>query len=258
MYDPTRYNPTERFTGLSALYTAGRPSYPGQAIEHIIAVGRLDESRTLADIGCGTGISSRQFADRGIRVIGVDPNQDMLEEAKAASRASVEFLQYRQGSAEATGLEDESCDVVLCAQAFHWFNAEKALTEFHRILRSGGAVALMWNERDEQDPFTASYGNLLRARADASSIEVQRGEAGIALLQCSLFEQSDLAYFRNEQDLNEETLMARAFSTSYAPPLATKSGAQLASELKDLLKTKGTDGTAIMRYQCSVYTAHKR
>lgn len=258
MYDPSRYNPTGRFTGLSALYKAGRPSYPAKAIDHIVQLGKLNTGSTVADIGCGTGISSRLFAERAIRVIGVDPNDDMLEEAKAADETGKELVEYRHGNAESTGLADQCCDVVLCAQAFHWFNAGKALTEFHRILKAGAVVALMWNERDEQDEFTSSYGKLLRARADATSIEVQRGEAGIALLQSSLFESGDVAYFSNEQPLNEETLMARAFSTSYAPPLATENGALLADELKNLLRRQGHNGIATMRYKCSVYTAHKR
>src|SRR5439155_1443196 len=102
-----------------------------------------------ADVGAGTGIASRQLAAHGVRVLAVEPNAEMR--AAAIRHPGIE---WRAGTAEATGLDSGIVGLVLCAQAFHWFRAQHALAEFSRILRPGGRLALMWNSRDRADPLT--------------------------------------------------------------------------------------------------------
>lgn len=258
MYDPSRYNPAGRFTGLSNLYKSGRPSYSPAAVDYILQRCALNKHSSLADIGCGTGISSRLFAERGLAVIGVDPNDDMLNEARSSVCEKGTAPEYLKGSAEETGLERCSVDAVLCAQAFHWFNPDKALSEFHRITKPGGWVVLMWNEREEQDSFTAFYGDLMRRYADDTCLEVKRAEAGDVVFHSALFTDAAIERFPNQQMLDRERLMARAFSTSYAPPAASASGANLAGELEALLaRYRSEDGNVIMRYVCSIYTARR-
>ncbi len=146
MTELSRTNPTGRFTGLSDLYAKYRPGYPDEALDFIIQRCGLDGATTLVDVGCGTGISSRLFAARGVPVIGIEPNDEMRGRAEAASGGSHPRLAvapvYRAGRAEATGLPDGTAAAVLSAQAFHWFDVEPTLREFHRILRPGGRVAL--------------------------------------------------------------------------------------------------------------------
>src|SRR5207248_3252092 len=125
--------------------------------------------------------------------------------------------EYRPGRAEETGLPGEVAQVVLSAQAFHWFDAPAALKEFHRVLRPGGWVALMWNERDESDPCTAAYGAVIRTAPDASAVEGPRARAGEVLLHSPLFESGERVCFRHAQELGEGELLGRAFSASYAP-----------------------------------------
>ena len=119
--------PTERFTGLSELYAKGRPSYPPEIIQWC-----LDQLPTppklIVDVGCGTGISTRAFAATGHAVIGIDPNAEML--AAAITQGSAE---YRAGSSTSTGLPDASADLIIAAQAFHWFEIPATLHEFARI-----------------------------------------------------------------------------------------------------------------------------
>src|SRR5262245_32958797 len=154
------HNPTGRFSGLASAYAKHRPDYPADAIEWIARrAGLASGSPLLVDVGCGTGISSRQFAQRGVRVLGVEPNDDMRRQAEQAGVSGV--LRFQPGKAEQTGLPDASADCVLAAQAFHWFDAAEALAEFHRILRPGGWVALVWNERDPRDACTAAYGAII-------------------------------------------------------------------------------------------------
>jgi ubiquinone/menaquinone biosynthesis C-methylase UbiE len=117
-------DPTARFTGLAEVYAQGRPGYPPEAVDFVLATCHLGSGSVVVDVGCGTGISSRLFAARGLRVIGIEPNADMRARA-SAERGSV--VEYHDGRAEATGLPQESADAVLSAQAFHWFEPEPAL-----------------------------------------------------------------------------------------------------------------------------------
>src|SRR5262249_28914341 len=157
--------------------------------EFILSRCGLGPGSVLVDVGCGTGISSRLFAEKGVQVIGIEPNSQMRKAAEAATRetVSLDVPVYRDGRAEASGLPDPSADAVSAAQAFHWFEPDTALREFHRILKPGGWTILVWNERDETDPFTAAYGAVIRTAPDAAPIEMPRARAGEHLLHSPLF-----------------------------------------------------------------------
>src|SRR4051812_29902068 len=141
MGDPRLFqmNPTERFSDRARDYVRFRPSYPSEAIDEVLR--GLPAGIVCADVGAGTGISARLVADRGVKVIAVEPNAAMRGAATPH-----ELVEWRAGTAEATGLGTAAVDLVVCAQAFHWFDPARALEEFHRILRPGGRVALMWND----------------------------------------------------------------------------------------------------------------
>lgn len=251
-------NPTGRFTGLAESYARFRPSYPAEALDFIISQCVLGPSSLLVDAGCGTGISSRLFAERGIPVLGIEPNEEMLHKAAATPiRLGCPAPTYRKGRAEETGLPDHTADAVLAAQAFHWFKAEPALEEFRRILKPGGSIALMWNERDESDLFTAEYGQVVRATPDAAAVELPRGRAGEALLNSRLFMDAQRYTFPNGQRLDEEELLGRAFSASYAP--REPSQVQVFVEnLRRVFNRWQQEGAVTLRYETSVYLARTR
>src|SRR5262249_22138093 len=127
-----------------------------------------------ADVGAGTGISSRLLADRGVRVIAVEPNAAMRAAAEAHAR-----VEWREGTAEATGLGTGSVGLVLCAQAFHWVRQEEALGEFARVLPRGGRIALMWNERDRADPLMTGYREAIRAIGGEHPAEMREFDPGV-------------------------------------------------------------------------------
>lgn len=248
--------PTERFTGLAKDYALYRPSYPEDAIDYLVERAALKPSCRIADIGCGTGIASRIFAERGMSVVGIEPNDDMRRQALEHIDSEKLEVAFQSGSAECTGLEPSSMDLVLAAQAFHWFTKDESLHEFHRILKGDCYCALIWNERDEIDPFTRAYGQIVRRFSDAARLEVKRGRAGYALLASDLFEDGSVREFLNQQQVSEQGLLGRAFSTSYAPQEAD-AREEIARNLKELHEEFAIDSMVTLRYVTTVYMARK-
>jgi SAM-dependent methyltransferase len=251
MSDVPPSDPTKRFTGLADVYAKNRPDYPADAIEFVILQCGLGGDTLLVDVGCGTGISARLFASHGIPVVGVEPNDDMRARAGATPGVS-----YRKGTAEATGLADGCAAAVLAAQAFHWFNPPAALAEFHRILRPGGWVVLMWNERDERDACTAAYGEVMRTGPDAVKTECSRLTAGDPLLHSSLYVNAHKKLFYHTQTLDEAGLVGRAMSASYAPrePAAVE---VFKARQREVFARFQREGRVVLCYETSVYLGQK-
>jgi SAM-dependent methyltransferase len=250
-------DPTKRFTGLAEVYASARPTYPLDAIEYIIKTAQLSPGDSIADIGAGTGISSRLFAKSGFNVIAVEPNLDMRAQASAeGTEYGACKITYVDGTGEASGLADDSQDLVLSAQAFHWLRAEEALIEFKRILKPGRWVALLWNERDESDPLTAEYGDALRIGPDTAAVEMKRFVAGVPLLESALFCAAHKSVFANEQELDLDGLIRRAFSASYTPKEEPLAG-QVRQKLIAAFERFQSGGKVRMRYVTGVFMAQK-
>ena len=246
----------EYFTGLAETYAAFRPTYPRLAIEAILQ--GLARPVQAADIGCGTGISTRMLAEAGAEVIGIDPNQDMLAQAQRQSAGDAR-VEYRRGHGERTGLSDASVHVVVCAQSFHWFNAAAALREFHRILKpvssggGGGRLALMWNFRDDRDPFTKGYGEVVeRAQADARCRGRTTGDehAGDPTIG-GWFVSPRVLTFANPQAMDLQGLLGRARSASYFPPPGALRE-ELESELRRLFGAHQREGRVILHHRTEI------
>lgn len=244
-------NPTGRFSDRAADYVKYRPSYPAAAIDAVLE--GLGEPAILvaADIGAGTGISARLLAERGVRVIGIEPNAAMRETAERHER-----VEMREGTAEAAGLPDESIDLVLCAQAFHWFRQIEALAEFARVLRPDGRVALVWNDRDNDDSLTGGYNRAILA-ASGDHPAARRFSRPEALFESKLFAYARENSFAYAQELDEAGLIGRATSASYVP----KSGEayeRLLRQLRKLFRTYAdAAGHVRMAYRTNVYLAER-
>ncbi|HIK15265.1 MAG TPA: methyltransferase domain-containing protein [Leptolyngbyaceae cyanobacterium M33_DOE_097] len=245
-------NPLERFSDRAAAYAKYRPTYPAQAIDAVLTGLKPPAQLVIADIGAGTGISSHLFAERGAKVYAVEPNAEMRQMVKPHSQ-----ITCLPGTAEKTGLAIASVDLVTCFQSFHWFQPELSLQEFHRILRSQGRTALVWNDKDLSDAFTAHYRNLIREASNNDLVEERKSDAlsSETLAISSLFKNFRLLSFPNSQITNLDGLIGRAKSTSYVPQGGDKYQ-KLVKALEQLHK-QFTDesGNVALKYQTRVYLA---
>jgi len=198
-----------RFSATAERYHRYRPGYPPALFDWLIEYARAAPGAQVADVGCGTGISTRQLAEHGLDVTGVDPNEDMLARAHAAGGA-----RYRRGEAAATGLPAAAFDLVTVAQAFHWFEIGPALTELRRILKPGGCCGVFWNLRGES-AFNTDYDRLLRQHSAEYSVLKKPAQTLAALRARPELTDVVDAEFPNRQRLDRDGLFGRAWSSSY-------------------------------------------
>jgi SAM-dependent methyltransferase len=137
----------------AAAYERGRPSYPPEAIDWLLPAG----ARDVLDLGAGTGKLTTRLVERGLDVVAVDPLPEMLEVLLGSLPDTPALL----GTAEEIPLSDNSVDAVLVAQAWHWFNPERAIPEVARVLRPGGRLGLVWNTRDERLGWVRELGRII-------------------------------------------------------------------------------------------------
>ncbi|MCA8956226.1 MAG: class I SAM-dependent methyltransferase [Planctomycetes bacterium] len=238
---------TVRFSDRAADYARYRPSYPPAAIDAILAGLAAPESLTVADVGAGTGIFARLLAERGARVLAVEPNAAMRDAAQPHSR-----VEWSDGTGEATGLAPQCCDLVTVAQAFHWFDQPIALREFQRILRGGGRLAVVWNRRSRDDAFTLGYRHALEAIDGEAPVE--RGEFDpTSVPRTGTFSGTRVLQFAFAHPLTADDLLGRALSTSTVPREGPRTE-KLLGILRDLhARHADPEGRAAMVYTTMVY-----
>ena len=203
---------TERFTGFASRYDAGRPGYPPEIVDRVLAGSHVDAAALkVADLGAGTGMSARLFAKRGATVFAVEPNAAMRTKG-----AALPGIVWVDGTAERTGLPAHSVDVAIAFQAFHWFDPGAAFAELERILGPGGRAAVAFYERDERDAFTKAYGDVIR-RFATDDTEQRRMRALEAFESWPGWSNVDKSVIAGEQILDETGFDDRIASTSYLP-----------------------------------------
>ncbi len=246
-------DPTRRFSDRVVDYVRYRPGYPRELIATLVEAGQLDATDVIADVGSGTGKLAELFLEFGNRVIGVEPNRAMREAGDQilADRSAFESV---DGRAEETSLGDDSVNLVAAAQAFHWFDPPAARREFVRILRPGGRVLLVWNDRRiDATEFSKKYEALLETYG-TDYIEINHrkvDENAIAAFFDSVpFDQATLA---NRQDLDWSGLRGRMLSSSYVPAPGRPGHEEILSEAERLFRTHRQDGTVRLEYDTKLY-----
>jgi SAM-dependent methyltransferase len=194
------------FGEVADAYERARPEYPRDAVRWLAG----DTPADVVDVGAGTGKLTRGLVALGHRVAAVEPLPEML----AHLRSAVPGAAALAGSAEQLPLPDASADVVVCAQAFHWFDRDAALREFVRVLRPGGRVGLVWNTRDDREPWAAE----LSVAIGSESVESEDAREPIGV--SALFGPVEEATFSHVQRLDRDTLLDLVRSRSYCAVMA--------------------------------------
>lgn len=244
---------TERFTGRVENYIRFRPHYPPQVVSLLDREIGLTKDWLIADIGSGTGISAELFIRNGNTVFGVEPNREMREAAEKEYRANAQFISI-DARAEATSLPDNSIDMIVAGQAFHWFDKRLAKNEFTQIIKPGGYLTLMWNIKRVVSTFDKAYeqmlfdyglgyDQMLHSKANEPAIE-------------SFF--SPCVYLKasipNKQILDFPSLQGRLLSASYAPLNPHPNHEPMLRRLREIFDQYNKDGRVVIEYDCYVFS----
>jgi len=245
-------NATTRFSDRVEHYVRYRPGYPREALPALKNGCALLPVHVVADIASGTGIWTRLLLENGNAVIGVEPNAEM----RAAGEAFLsEFSKFTSvaGSAESTTLPDQSVDFVTAAQAAHWFDRPRARNEFMRILKPGGWLVLLWNERViDSTAFLRDYEQLLLTYGtDYEEVRHERTTAAVN----EFFDPAP--YQERAFDLRQEFdyagLEGRLLSSSYAPGPDHPKHAPMLRELRRIYDACAMEGRVAFEYKTRVY-----
>lgn len=237
----------EIFSAKVADYSASRPNYPAALFDVFRNTCKLSAGDVVADIGAGTGLLTKGLLQQGFRVVAVEPNASMRE---ACDRLLRRFQGYRSvdGRAEDLPLEASSVDLITAAQAFHWFEIDKAKPEFLRVLRPNGKVALIWNDRVFEDPLHmaidgvfAQFGGTKRA---ALAAHEKRGDVPKFFGTTVPFEFT----WPHEQSLDQTGLESLVFSRSYIPERNSPAGREISHRLGRIFKDQARTGFVAVRY----------
>jgi len=246
-------------------YERGRPDYPAAAVRHLGRVLHLGPSRTVVDLGSGTGKFTRALAPLGAARVAVEPTAGM----RAVFERVVPEVPVLDGTAEAIPLPDDFADAVVSAQAFHWFRPPPALREIRRVLRPGGGVALVWNTRDDSIRWSRRLTEIVESHSHGAFPWRKRtsGSYWATVLRPAFagsrsgFSRLHVRTFRHFQDGTPAMFVDRALSVSKVAILPSAERREVAREVREMLATEPeTRGRHRIRlaYRTDVYWALAR
>jgi SAM-dependent methyltransferase len=241
--DDESRGPATSFGLVADAYERGRPGYPEEGVRWLVG----DEPRDVIDLGAGTGKLTRVLVALGHRVTAVEPLPEMLEHLSENAPGAFGIL----GTAEVLPLPDAFADVVTCAQAFHWFEHGAALPEIARVLRPGGRLALVWNTRDDREPWVAKLSGTIGREC------VERGDAEEPIAASGLFGPVERATFPWTQRLDRTTLRDLVISRSYCASAPPEEREKVLAEVERLFDEHAVAGELQLPYVTECYRATK-
>lgn len=243
---------TRRFNDRVADYMKYRPSYPVDIVRKIEDRLGGRHPLTVADVGSGTGLFTKILLERGHKVFAVEPNDQMR-------MAAEEFLNGTGftsvgAPAEATSLPDASVDLITVAQAFHWFDREKVKSEFKRILKPSGMVALVWNERRKETGLEKDFETFLQGFPDYTNLSKRADSLNEDLTEF-FGQQPAQIKLPNSQTLDWLSFRGRFFSTSYSPVAGTPEGLQAEARLAQIFEKYSLSGFVVLNYETEAHVS---
>lgn len=217
----------------SKAYARGRPDYPPEISAWLAGVLGLGDSKTVIDLGAGTGKFTRELIATGATVIAVEPVEQMLE----MLHAELPSVQALEGSATCIPVPDSSADAVVCAQSFHWFATTQALDEIHRVLKPGGQLGLVWNLRDDREAWVQQ----LNAIVDQVEGKAPRYATGAwrRVFPAKGFGPLQEQHFSNTHSgPAEDVILNRVRSTSFIAALPEATRKHIESQVKALIASE--------------------
>ena len=232
------------FGPVADAYDRGRPSFPTEAVRWLVG----PDPATVLELGAGTGKLTSVLVELGHDVHATEPDPGMLK----VLRRHLPDVPTSESGAEEIPLPDRSVDVVVAAQAFHWFDHEQALPEMARVLRPGGHVALAWNTRDERIPWVRRLGRLLGSPGAAA----EATESPEALVRSDLFGFVDDKQFPFWHQIDRESIVDMAASRSYVATLDEDARDRLLADVRAFYDDfgRGMDGMQLP-YRCECFRA---
>jgi ubiquinone/menaquinone biosynthesis C-methylase UbiE len=240
-----------RFDGRADLYSRYRPGYPDGVLRKLEEKIGFNGKKVVADVGSGTGILSELFLENGNAVYCVEPYGEMRRTAEGRLGKFVPLFRSVAGTAESTGLDDGSIDLIAVGQALHWFEPTKARKEFGRILVKGGYVSIVYNRRREDGDAERAYARIVhrfsKSRAEVPDVD----DTYVArFLGNSEFGKYVIA---NSQRLNLQGMLGRLGSASYMPPQGDPDWIGLEEEVGSICDRYGEDGVVVLRHRTILY-----
>jgi SAM-dependent methyltransferase len=242
--DEQSRGPAASFGLVAGSYERGRPGYPEEAVRWLVG----DEPRDVVDLGAGTGKLTRSLVALGHRVTAIEPLPEMLELLPAAAPGASAIL----GNAEVIPLPDTFADAVTAAQAFHWFDLDVALPEIARVLRPGGRLALVWNARDDREPWVAKLSETI------GSETLDRGDVEEPIEASGLYGPVEKMTFRWTQHLDRATLRDLVLSRSYCAARPPAEREPILAAVDRLFDEHAASGVLDLPYVTECYRAGKR
>jgi SAM-dependent methyltransferase len=233
-------------------YERARPSYPPDAVAWVVEALAVAGGRDVADVAAGTGKFTRLLAPTGAWIVAVEP--------VAGMRSRLPSMPVAAASAERLPLRGESLDAITVAQAFHWFDARAALAEFHRVLRPGGRLALVWNARDRSVPWVDEVWSIMDRVEKRAPWRAHDEWRDSAFVDTPWFGPLHEATFHHEQMLSPTDVVERVRSVSHVAVLPPDQRESVLDEVRALLRddpaTAGRE-TLALPYRVDAYWAER-
>jgi ubiquinone/menaquinone biosynthesis C-methylase UbiE len=241
------------FQAVAGEYERARPDYPAEAVDRLIQELEVGRAARVLDIGAGTGKLTRMLMPTGARLVGLDP----VEAMRRTLAATLPGLPVVGGTAEAMPFRDEAFDAVVAAQAFHWFEGEAALQEAHRVLKQSGRLGLLWNLRDETEPWVSRLTEIID-RYESGAPRERTGRWRQAFSASTAFGTLHRLRFRHQQRLDREGLVERVASMSFIAILPPDHHQQVLDEVRRLADEVADDrGQVLLPYNTDLYWCAK-